>query len=263
MIEILCWSKDRACQLDLTLSSFKKYFKEWDKQSVNIIYTYSNESYKQGYDKVIALHPEFNWILETNLRSNTLNVINKTNHKYISFFVDDDVFVDYFSVEDSQFIEFFNNPDITCISPRMAPYINFCYTQNQPQSQPIYNDKLMWEWKTAIHDHGYPWSVACMHVFRIENILPIINFNFRAPNSLEGAMCSLPLQGNYMICYPHAKAITSSNNRVQTENANRHSNLNSLEDLNTEFINGKRLSIDANHQFTLNMAHGPLKYEWR
>jgi hypothetical protein len=263
MIEIICWSKDRACQLDLTLSTFKKYFKEWNDQTVNIIYTYTNDFYKQGYDLVKQYHPEFNWILETNLRFDTLNIINSTKNKYISFFVDDDCFVDYFSLTDPQYVEFFNNPNVTCVSPRMAPYINFCYTQNQPQPPPIYNDKLMWEWKTAIHDHGYPWSVANFHVFRIENILPINRYGWRAPNSLEGAMCNLPLQGEYMICYPHAKAITASNNRCQTENPNRHDNLNTLDDLNFQFLNNKRLSTETNHQYKLNMAHGPLKYEWR
>ena len=68
MINTIIWSKDRACQLDLTLSTYKKYFSEWNSQQVNIIYTGSTDSYNQGYEIVKAKHKEFNWVRETNFR---------------------------------------------------------------------------------------------------------------------------------------------------------------------------------------------------
>lgn len=262
-INIICWSKDRACQLDLTLSTFKKYFKEWKDQQVNIIYTYSNEFHKKGYDRVKELHPEFSWIKERNFKNDTVIAFNSFL-PYTSFIVDDDVFIDYFSIEDPEFQEFFKNEDIACVSPRMAPYVNFCYTQNQPQPPPAFNEKRMWSWKNAIHDWGYPFSVACLHIFRTKDLTFLNHMFFKGPNSLEGGICSeFPQKATQMICFNHSKCICSTNNKVQTENGNRHDNLNPLDDLNSNFINGKRLCPDINHQYVLNMAHGPLKYEWR
>ena len=136
MINVTVWSKNRACQLDLTLSSFKKYFKEWELCRVNIIYTFTDSYYEAGYERCKKYHPEFNWIRETNFRQNTLDSIFLNNLKYQAFIVDDDVFVDEFSVNDKEFKEFLTNQSVACLSPRIAPYVNYCYTANQPQPQP-------------------------------------------------------------------------------------------------------------------------------
>lgn len=267
MLTLISWSKDRACQLDLTLSSLKKYFKDWRNVEICVIYTFSNEEYKKGYDIVRSYHPEITWIQERDFRIDTLKAIHNSKYDTISFFVDDDVFVDEFSLNDKEFINFFSDPTITCLSLRMAPYINFCYTQNQPQPQPHFitdTPVTTWNWKNSIHDWGYPFSVAALHIFRKVQLIPLFNLWFRAPNSFEGALCSLTFNDTtLMTCYKHAKCITSTNNRVQTENSNKHDNLNSLEDLNINFINGKRLSTDVNNNYKLNMAHGPLQYSWR
>lgn len=155
MINVLCWSKNRSAQLDLTLSTYKKYFKEWKEQTLNIIYTYTDDFYKQGYDRVKQLHPEFNWIKERDFRNDTLLTLSSFL-PYTSFLVDDDVIINPFSIQDPEFKEFFSNEDIACLSCRMAPYINYCYTQNQPQSPPIFNEKRMWNWKNAVHD----WRIS-------------------------------------------------------------------------------------------------------
>ena len=262
-INVICFSKNRACQLDLTLSTFKKYFKEWKDQTVNIIYTYTDDFYKQGYDKVKEFHPEFNWIKERDFKNDTLVTI-ASFLPYTAFLVDDDVFIDNFSINDPEIQEFFNNEDISCVSPRMAPYINFCYTQNKPQPPPIFNEKRMWKWKEAVHDWNYPTSIASFHIFRTKDLVFLNTMPFKGPNSLEGNMCGMyPQNRNYMICYNHAKCFCAATNKIQCENNNRHENSNSLEDLNTGFINGERLSPDINDKYTFNMAHGPIKYEWR
>lgn len=264
MINIISWSKNRACQLDLTLSTFKKYFKEWSQQPVSIIYTHTLNEYKCGYDIVKKLHPEFNWILESNFRQDTINCFNKNNEPYVSFFVDDDIFIDYFSLEDSEMKEFFSNKNIACLSPRLAPYVNFCYTRNYAVSGPQTLDNGKWQWKGLEGDWGYPYSIACFHIFRKEDLNFINTAFFKAPNSFEGTFLSgYPKDKELMICYKHAKCICSTNNKVQTENDNRNSNTHSLEKLNFEFIKGNRLCPDANHQYKLNMCHGPMKYIWR
>lgn len=267
MINVTIWSKDRACQLDLTLTTYKKYFKQWRFCPLHIIYKFSSPLYKAGYEIVKKLHPEFIWVEETNFRNNTLESIFNNKNQYQAFMVDDDVFVDYFSYEDKECVNFFIEPAVACFSPRMAPYINYCYTANGPCPPPSFLKERpnLWEWRGNPYDWGYPWSVASFHIFRKQDLTPIINVPFKAANSFEGGLVSnISFRGReLMSCYPQAKCICSVNNKVQTENNNRNENSSPISYLNAEFLKGRRLDPDINDKFKLNMCHGELKYEWR
>jgi hypothetical protein len=264
MINVVAWSKDRATQLDLMLSSYKKYFKNWKEQKLSIIYTFSNEEYGRAYELVKSYHPEFNWIKETNFRNDTLRCINDFSNQYIAFLVDDDVFVDYLSTEDPEFEILKTNPKVACLSSRLAPYIDFCYPQNRPQQQPQFLQKNVWRWCGAQFDWGYPISVASFHVFHREDMAFLNLMPFRGANTLEGGMeGTFTRSKDLMVCYDHAKCICSTNNKVQMENMNRNENSHPLQVLNTEFLKGKRLDPDVNDKLTINMCHGPVKLEWR
>jgi hypothetical protein len=263
MINTILWSKNRAAQLDLTLNTYKKYFKDWREQKLNVIYTFSNTFFEQGYNIVKKHHPEFNWVRETNFRQDTLNCYNNADEKYTSFLVDDDVFVDSFSLDDKEFKEFDSSEDVACLSCRIAPYVNFCYTQNQPQPQPQFVSKNKWNWLNAVHDWGYPFSVASFHIFRKSDLSFINNMPFTFANTFEGNMDKAKLfHRPYMLCYDHSKCICTTNNRVQSENANRFENTDPIDQLNMYFVMGKRLNTEVNNYATINMCHGPLKYIW-
>jgi hypothetical protein len=259
------WSKDRAAQLDLTLQTFKKYFTEWKDQSVTIIYKCSNDFYKSGYDKVMQYHPEFKYVPETDFRTNTLAAINESKKEYVSFLVDDDIFIDTFSTKSPEFLEFDSNPMIACISPRLAPYVSYCYTQNLPAKKPVFLENRTWRWNSDCSgDWNYPWSVAALHVFRKNDLTPLNNIPFRAPNTFEAALCNVQFSGrNLMICFEHAKIFTASNNRVQNENNNRTEHTDPIDQMNDKFLNNKRLCPDENHYMIANACHGPVQYTWR
>lgn len=268
MIQVMYFSKDRACQLDLTLTSMKKHFKEWKDQEHVILYTYSNDEYRKGYERVMQLHPEFKWVKETNFRSDTIRLFNESQRPYVAFLVDDDVFLDDLTLESQEFKTFTQNTAIACLSPRMAPYVTFCYTANIPAPPPAFGPGLkIWNWQDPklCGDWNYPMSIASFHVFRREDLARPINIgNFRAPNSFEGT-CLAPNPPNHrplMICYENAKCFCVTNNRVQTENGNRHENSAPLDQLNAAFVAGKRLSPHANYLHKANTAHGPAKYIW-
>jgi hypothetical protein len=266
MINIISWSKDRAPQLDLMLQTYKKHFKEWKTQPFNIIFKYSSEEYRKGYELVQKYHPEFNYILETNFRDDTLRCFNQSKEYYVSFLVDDDIFINDISLEDEEFKEFDRNPLITCLSPRLAPYVDFCYTQNAPAQKPVLNEKNVFNWREkCTGDWCYPYSVAAFHIFRKTDILALNNIQFRAPNSFEGnALCSIPFHGrDYMICYNQAKTFTAANNKVQTENNNRHENTDRLDVLNSVFLSGKRLDENENSGLIATTCHGPISLKWK
>jgi hypothetical protein len=50
--------------------------------------------------------------------------------------------------------------------------------------------------------------------------------------------------------------------KVQNENANIHANTHSLHDLNTRFIEGKRLNYLINKNLKVPSCHGPVTLEW-
>jgi hypothetical protein len=266
MIQFIICSKDRASQLDLTLSSMKTYFKEWKSQTFDILYTYSNEAYKKGYDKVMALHPEFNWIKESNYRTDIINIFNNGKESLVSFLVDDDVFIDDITLESPEFKLFLENPKIACLSGRMAPYIDFCYTANIPTNPPKFNPDGTWDWTDSSlkGDWNYPCSIASFHVFHKEDLAPAINDgNYRAPNTFEAALASAPpIHRPLMICFNRAKCYCGTNNRVQTENMNRNENTHPIDSLNVMFTMGRRLSPTKNYGLMSNTAHGPVKYSW-
>lgn len=270
MIEVVIFSKDRAAQLDLTLSSLKKYFKEWNQVKIHVLYKASDFRFQEGYNRLMQYHKDMqiHFVNEWyGFTQDTIRIINGISSPYIAFVVDDDIFIDYFSLQDPEFKNFFSNPNILCLSPRIAPYVNFCYTANIPSPAPKnFNPDRTWTWKSPelCGDWNYPMSIAAFHVFRTDDIKPLVNkANFRAPNSFEGTcLAPYPPARPLMICYDSCKCITSTNNRVQTENSNRFDHTDPVEELNRLFTAGHRLSTEANHQAKIPMCHGPCKYKW-
>lgn len=270
MINTIAWSKNRACQLDLTLSTYKKYFNDWQSQILSIIYTSTNPQFEQGYEIVKRLHPEFNWVRETNFREDTIRCFDKFKRPYTTFMVDDDVFIDFFSTKSDEFKIFANDPGVMCVAPRLAPYVTYCYpaTEDSPPPQFLPNyEKKVWNWQLP-HLRGdwcYPWSVSGHQIFKTEDLeTPIHNIPFRFANTFEG-VC---LYGNMgrsrpnMVCFETAKVICGVNNKVQIEAANRHENTDPVELLNMLLLQGKRLCPNANHQTRHNSCHGIVKLKF-
>ena len=55
MLNIIVFSRDRACQLELFIRSMKFYFKEFYQYNINVLYTYSNNKFKEGYEKLFKI----------------------------------------------------------------------------------------------------------------------------------------------------------------------------------------------------------------
>lgn len=268
MIDVLIFSKDRACQLDLTLTTLKKHFKEWRTQTYTILYTYSNDLNRLAYDRVRNLHPQFQWVIENSFRQDVINIFNTGTNPYYSFIVDDDVFINGFSLDSPEFHEFKLNPHIACVSPRIAPYVNYCYTARISTPPPKeFINKTIWNWTNPelLGDWCYPQSIASFHIFRREDLnYSINNAPFRAPNSFEGT-CLAPNPPRHrplMVCFEQCKVICGTNNRVQVENNNYHENTHTPEMLAKYFLLGKRLNPNINDGIIVPMCHGPVKLEF-
>lgn len=245
MINIVVFSKDRGCQLDLFLNSLKKFFIGVNINNVHVLYTYSNEAFGAGYVKAISYHPDVHYVYENKgkFKEDLLKNIFLTNI-FTMFFVDDIIFKDEFNLMYDEVYEFIKNPDIACLSLRLHPGISYCYTMNIPMVAPEFlGGKLMWEWRKACQgDFSYPMSLDG-HLFRTIDILSkFVQLDYNNPNTLEGNLANNPLIMPYMTCFSKSKIVNIPANKVQDVNGNRHGQV-SAQYLNEQFLLGKRLSL--------------------
>ncbi|OYQ62785.1 hypothetical protein B9G53_20345 [Pseudanabaena sp. SR411] len=252
MLNIIIFSKNRACQLELLLRSLKIYLQDWQFYSVNIIYSYSNNDYEQGYEIVKKQFPSFNYFPESQDQfvadsfKNLVLECFKNNQPYTTFLVDDLVFKSFVDLTDVTFQTFANDPSILCLSLRLSPQIKYCYTSNVFSPPPSFDTSLIWNWQKQPKnsDWGYPMSLDG-HIFRTTEIQDLIisNQSFNNPNTLETQLALRPLSSPQMICYPDSKIVNIPANKVQNIYSNRHAQISDLSDLNQHFLNGYRLSL--------------------
>jgi len=254
MINFIVFSKDRAAQLDLFIRSAKICFKEFDDVEIKVLYKYSNDDFKLGYEKLISnnKYRNISFLNETDFRTNLINFLNPTN-RYTVFFLDDNVFINPFSLKDSIF-ETLYQENMLCVSLRLNPNLTYCYPASLNLKKPnifYKNDNYnQINWSRELHngDYGYPMSVDG-HVYLTSDIQPyILNLQYRNPNDLEGQMARQPLfRKNIMSFYNYSIIFNNPLNKVQTNNPNKHGSI-SAESINSIYINN-----DSHKQIKYNM----------
>jgi hypothetical protein len=246
---VLVFSKDRACQLDLFLRSFQKYVFDSDLYDIHVLYTFSNDEFKKGYDILKEEVPSnVIFIEEKSFKEDVLKTMNRKRmnigNRFTVFFVDDDVFKEYVNLEDSQEDLFWMDKRILCRSLRLYPGLIYCYPQGDYMTPPSFEDNGVFTWLEEDGDFGYPYSLDG-HIFRTGDILYLlVDLNYTNPNSLEGALSRTKDRTMYkMICYPKSIIMNNPINMVQTNNPNKHGSVDATF-LNKEFLNNKRLSLE-------------------
>jgi len=262
MLNLTIFSYNRGCQLDLMLRSMKEFFIGLDKVKVNILYRYSSEAFRMGYEKVKKYHPEFNYVLESDFKKNVIDLID-INNCYTAFGVDDNVFKETFDIncEEMKYLE--STGAVSCLSLRMHPGINYCYTENRPTPTPLFicRDPLLWAWKGLPGDWGYSMSVD-WHMFRTVDILDLcLKLPYNNPNSFEGQMAMRPINMPYMMCFEKSKVFNIPANKVQTLNSNRYGSM-SADFLNSKFLDGYGIDLNPIKGFNNISAHQEVPYEF-
>jgi O-antigen biosynthesis protein len=248
MLNVIIFSKDRACQLELLLRSSKIFFRDWEQCKPIILYTFSHSSYAEGYDRLKLLHPEFRYVCEqdtsASFKEQVLRLVDEEN-SYTVFFVDDNIFRQPFSVDDREVKLFTETPSVLCLSLRLCPRIDYTYSTNQIAPPPTFKAPWIWNWQDmpSDTDWSYPMSLDG-HIFRTSQIRPLIEAaEFSSPNFLEQALAITPILLPEMSCYPDSRVVNVPANRVQDAFPNHHGNLATAESLNQAFLNGQLLSL--------------------
>lgn len=252
-INIVIFSKDRACQLDLFLTSMETMFKEYTKCDIHVLYLSSSEEYEKAYRCLKREHTAVKLWPEDDFRNDVLALID-ASRQFTVFFVDDIVWKEPFSLKSGQLRKLEENPELLCLSLRLDPSLNYCYALDIPMIAPQFDDDLIWEWSKGEGDFGYPMSLDG-HVFRTMDILPLVEtIKFSNPNTLEGNLAHRPLVNTRMICYPSAPIFNIPINKVQNLNSNRHGNIsNNL--LNNWYLDGYRINYKPLQGYGVNGCH--------
>lgn len=236
-LKVIIFSYNRPAQLDLLLRSMKRFT---DFSDVYVTYMH-DESYKEGYDRVIKDNPDVRF--EYRKKNLKYYIMKELTSELTMFCPDDDVFIGKVSLKDREFKQFKENPDILCLSLRLGRNCNYCFDRDKPVQVPKMKHNT-WEWRKYPLDWGYPMSCSCT-VFRTSELKSVLErIDFKIPSHIEAQMWQTPLPNPLMMCYPSQKVLECPINAVQDEfNNNRTGNVGTKW-LNDEFLKGEEIDLD-------------------
>jgi len=244
----IVFSKNRAMQLHALLSSYFYYTKSF--VPLNVIYTYSNEKYRQGY---LILKNELKqfpvtFIEESDFAGQLKDLIKENEHSRLFFMTDDGVFLDHYDLLDC--LQF--NPFKNIFSLRLGADFDFCYSHNRSQTIPSFSclevdEKRFntWKWSDMREspDWSYPLSVDATVFLKREIEILLEHISFKSPNSLESQMQLYRqlFMNRTGICYSKTKYVNVPCNLVQSEYANNSTGTFSADELLDRFMKGQRI----------------------
>ncbi len=244
-MNVIIFSKNRACQLELLIRSMKKFFMEFSDVQIKILYKFTDDNFEKAYLRTKDIHNDINiiWTLETDFQKDLISLVDKSQ-KHTMFFVDDIIFKEPFSMKDDKFKFFDSHGDVLCLSLRLHPRLTYSYPPNQNMKSPIFDKNLVYKWIGEDACYGYSLSLDG-NIYRTMDIFFYIqNLKYNAPNSLEAQMASNPSYVRpKIICYNKSIVFNNPCNKVQMENQNRHGDV-SPEFINEQFLNDKIIDIE-------------------
>lgn len=263
MLNVVIFSKDRGCQLELLLRSAERYVAEWADVHVSVLYTYSDEAFGHGYRLARQLHPDVRYVseLETGLtfRENVLALVDPLFELTV-FFVDDDVFRRSFSVACTELDVLRRDPEIACLSLRLCPRIIYTYTLDQVAPPPPI-DGGVFSWAEGEGAWGYPMSLDG-HVFRTAELRPLLErLPYVDPNSLESGLAAYPLANSKGLALADAAIVNIPINRVQDTCLNRHGDQPAAL-LNNRFLAQERIRLEPIAAVENTAVHQEMEFQW-
>lgn len=262
VIPTLIFSKDRACQLDLCLQSVKRNAPLL--APVKVLWTASDQLFEDGYNLVIAEHPDVSFAQEFSFQQDVL--IWLRTRTLVCFLMDDDVFYQPLGAAPLAALK---DERVLAFCPRLGANCTTCYPHHSaPQRVPETVAEVgyvSWQWEQADLDFGYPGSLDG-NVFRVEDIEGcLMRRPFTNPNEMEDALAkSLIFEANrpLLASYSESVLISVPANVVNTTHPNRKSEMKGQSPafLNDRYLGGERIQFDQLDFSGVHAAHHELPY---
>lgn len=240
-LDCLIFSRNRPAQLDLLLDSIREYMPSIH-NTIHVLYSYTHDMYKHGYDRVMKRHHGISWKLQNNFMDDVRFIVSNFSKKYCLMLVDDGVFI-----RTPPMVDLLDNytDDVCTVSLRLSPSAKHCTPAGKDMVQPSLQDMgtyYKWDYtKCERHmDWGYPHGLDG-NIFRTEYLKSMMNhIECNNPNELEARMISrIPDKPN-MLCGRETSWILISANRVA--NGNTPHMEQTVETLNETYTSGNELS---------------------
>ncbi len=255
-LDVIVFSKDRACQLDALLRSVREFL--GIPHRIHVLYNTSSQEFERGYDLLRNWHPGVNWVCDEGMFRQTMNQlmvdIDHGTGKYLMFLVDDMMFTRTFTA--GKLMESMDeDEDILAVSLRMGEKITYCYVRNINTTPPDFSNGYRWAWKGASSGYwNYPMSQDA-HIFRISDFAKLLpRLKFVNPNTLEATQSGQPFPRPDMVCEATPSVINIAANRVQSIFRNRCGNI-SAEFLNESFLAGLAIDVETFTDREYNSCH--------
>jgi hypothetical protein len=266
--QVIIFSKNRACQLNLLLDSLKDNAPLlFDK--IYVLYK-AEADYDFGYEKLKERYTSINFHKETNFRHDLFKLIND-EIKATTFMVDDAVVfkqilakkIDIIRPVIEDYFIFSLRLGENCVYSHPA---NLHYTLGEHE---VDGEYITFDYtKQQIGDFRYPLSTDG-HIFNTRLIKDLLSkINFYNPNTLEAllqrfvATNSIP---KMVKCFRKSKLVSIPANLVNDTFKNRHG-LEfgvSEKELNNKFMSGEKIDFKAMDFSNINGPHKELKYVFK
>lgn len=248
-IDILIWTKDRACQLDLLLRSIYRHFDNRGK--IIVRWDYSNEEFKKGYEKLKQQYPYVSYLQTTGdfARDTKDLVYHGIKTPYMVAICDDDVFINKTNID--RIMEHYTD-DVCAVSLRMSKNIVWCYGTQKDSPPPKFEpceQYLKWKWSKSdpSTDWGYP-SAVNIHIYKsLWYWNAIKDLKFDTPNKLEYLFnTNRKIFKPYIVSFDETKILNMPVNQVQTlspTNPYGKTFAYTRKELNDKFLNGYIIDV--------------------
>jgi hypothetical protein len=267
-VRAIVFSRDRAAQLDLLLSSLRANAPGL-LDSLTVLWRASDDLYRQAYDTCAEEHPDVEFVVEHSFADDVRSLLAPA--ELVVFFTDDSVL--FRSLEDRERTPqewLADDPELLCFSLRLGRNCEECYPYGCRQRLPDFashGDALSWAWGGADCDFGYPMSLDG-HIMEAEVPRQMLGAQQPAnPNELEallahavGSARVAPRMASYrashLVCIPA--------NRVNETHPNRFDGASGAEPhlLNARYLTGERLDREAIGFSSVSAAHAELRLAW-
>lgn len=268
--QLIIFSKNRACQLQLLLDSLNERSKDiFD--TISVIYK-ADGKYIDGYNLLKERFSKTSIVFkeESNFRNDTIRLIND-NYKYTTFLVDDIVFFENNDTQFSEIENFMMDKKLLCFSLRLGLNSKYSHPANQHYEIGEYESNgnfISFDFTKQIGDLGYPLSVDG-HIFNTDEIKDMVTKTmFTNPNTLEANLqqyIRIGLPSNMIGSFTNSKLVGVPVNLVNETFKNRHGleHYISEEELNNRYLNGEIIDLSSMDFSNINGPHKEIKYEFK
>jgi len=254
-MKTIIFSMNRAPQLQLLLESIRENDAYNLFDDIVVLYRALSDDFERGYQRTKKEFPEVEFRQQISFKLDLLQLL-ETKEEFVTFFVDDIIVYRRlpFNAEMLQDLFASVGDSLACVSLRVGQNTKHLYQHDNPMIMPKFVQEgsfLIWNRHscTPMQNFNYPFSLDG-HIFRTKDIHGCVHLSwFCNPNELESV---LQLEYAHMMpplmaCCFQSIIVNNPVNRVQNQYKNKFGTIfsNALEELNNDYLHGKKIDLEA------------------